>query len=47
MESLAPEQAVAFVRQRIAQFREGRLRQALAAYPLFPFLEVNSFIASG
>jgi adenylate kinase family enzyme len=38
-ESLTPDQAVAFVRHRIAQYREPRLREVLAEYPLFPFLE--------
>ena len=36
---LTPEQAFAFARRRIDQFRVGRLRPILADYPLFPFTE--------
>jgi hypothetical protein len=37
MEPLTPEQALAFARRRIDQFRVDRLRPILADYPLFPF----------
>jgi hypothetical protein len=39
MEPLTPEQALAFARRRIDQFRVDRLRPSLADYPLFPFTE--------
>jgi hypothetical protein len=39
MEPLTPDQALAFVRRRIDQFRVNRLRPILADYPLFPFAE--------
>ncbi|MGD0239105.1 MAG: ATP-binding protein [Streptosporangiaceae bacterium] len=39
MKPLTPEQALAFVRHRINQFRVPHLRENLAGYPLFPFRE--------